>query len=369
MRQYLALLGSLVLLTSLLAPPVAAAGQTATYEPCEFPITVTDATGEQITITERPDRVTTTNPSAAQTMWDIGGKSQVVGLTENALYLADAEERIDVSGGVGVDAETVAGSEPDLVLAPNASANQVQSLRDAGLTVYHFPEATDIDAIRGKTTTMGKLTGNCAGAAEANAWMDANVQVVDGVTADVDDRPRVLLPIGGGFVVGDQTFINSMLGLAGADNVAAAEHTGYVELNDEVVLELDPDVLVLTPNMRSLVDEEPYASTTAGQEENVVMLQTQYVYQPAPRSVVFTAHNATEQLHPDRDTQELSVARSEIAVEPAGRESPSSNSSPSTERPTDTETPPGTETSVPGFGALGALVAIVAGVLLATRRD
>lgn len=213
------------------------------------------------------------------------------------------------------------------------------------------------------------FTGNCAGAAEANAWMDANVEAVEGVTADIDDRPQVLLPIGGGFVVGDQTFITSLLDLAGADNVAAAEHTGYVELNDEVVLELDPDVLVLTTNMQSLAEEEPYASTTAGQAENVVLLQTQYVYQPAPRSVVFTAHNATEQLHPDRDTQELFVPRSAISVEPAGHASPTSTSSPSTEQPTDTETPSGTETSAPGFGALGALVAILAGVLLATQRE
>jgi iron complex transport system substrate-binding protein len=368
MRRSSTLLVSLLLVMSLFAGSAAASSQAATYEPCEFPVTLTDATGTEITIEQRPDRVTTTNPSAAQTLWEIDGKSQVVGLTQNALYLDGAEERTDVSGSFGVDVEKVAGTEPDLVLAPNASANDVQALRDAGLTVYHFPEATDIETIRRKTTTMGTLTGNCEGAAEANAWMDANVEAVGGVTEDVNERPRVLLPIGGGFVVGDETFINSILDIAGADNVAAAEHTGYVELSDEVVLELDPDVLVVTPDMQSLVNEEPYASTTAGQENNTVLLQTQYYYQPAPRSVVFSSHNATEQLHPDRYSQDRYVPRSEISVEPAGVEASTPTSSPTMEQPTETDAPTGTETSAPGFGALGALVAVLAGVLLATRR-
>lgn len=371
MRRFAIPLVALVLVVSVLAVPSAAATtQTATYEPCEYPITLTDATGEEITLEERPDRVTTTNPSAAQTMWEIGGESQVVGLTRNAMYLDGADERTDVSADFGVDAEKVAGTEPDLVLAPNASAGDVESLREAGLTVYHFPEATDIDDIRAKTTTIGKLTGNCEGAAEANAWMDANVDAVAGSTADAE-RPRALHPLGGGYVVGDETFINSMLDLAGADNVAAADHTGYVQLSDEVVLQLDPEVLVLTREQASLVTEEPYASTTAGTENNTVLLRTQYLHQPAPRSVVFTAHNATEQLHPDRYDQDLYVPRSTVSVEPVDAGTPTATATPDDAdgQPTTAATDTQTETSAPGFGVVVALVALVASVVLATRRQ
>lgn len=371
MRRFAIPLVALLLVTSVLAvPPAAATTQTATYEPCEYPITLTDATGEEITLEERPDRVTTTNPSAAQTMWEIGGESQVVGLTRYAMYLDGADERVDVSADFGVDVEKVAGTEPDLVLAPNASAGDVEALREAGLTVYHLPAATHVNDIREKTTTIGALTGNCEGAAEANAWMDANVDAVSGATEGVE-QPRVLHPLGGGYVVGDETFINSMLDIAGADNVAAANHTGYVQLSDEVVLQLDPEVLVLTNEMASLVTEEPYASTTAGAENNTVLLQTPYLHQAAPRSVVVTTHNATEQLHPDRYSQDLYVPRSDVSVEPVDTETPTVTSTPtetngqSTPAATGTET----ETSAPGFGVVVALVALVGGVVLATRRQ
>jgi iron complex transport system substrate-binding protein len=380
MRRYATLLVVSLLVASMVAVPVAtadgstAAKHTTTYEPCEFPVTLTDATGENITIEERPDRVTTTNPSAAQTMWEIGGKSQVVGLTRHAMYLDGAADRTDVSADFGADTEKVVGTEPDLVLVPNASSGDVEKLRAAGLKVYHFREATDVNDIRAKTTTTGKLTGNCEGAAEANAWMDANVDAVEGMTADVDERPHVLHPIGGGYVVGDETFINAMLGIAGADNVAARDHTGYVSLNPEVILELEDefgiDYLVLTRDSTSLVSEEPYASTTAGQENNTVVLRTQYIHQPAPRSVVFTAHNATEQLHPDRYSQDSYVPRSSITVEPAAEETPTATptetSTPS-EMPT-TATPTQTDTSIPGFGPVVALIAVVVGAVLTARR-
>jgi len=58
-----------------------------------FPLTLTDATGTEVTLEERPERVTTTNPSAAQVMWELDAQEQVVGLTQFAHYLDGAESR------------------------------------------------------------------------------------------------------------------------------------------------------------------------------------------------------------------------------------------------------------------------------------
>lgn len=375
MRRDVTLLVVSLLVASLLVAPTAVASEPTTYEPCEFPLTVTDATGEEITLEEPPERVTTTNPSAAQTMWEIGGESQVVGLTQYAMYLDGAEERTDVSADFGVSVEEVVATEPDLVLAPNASADAVEPLREAGLTVYHFPEATDIQSVQEKTTTMGALTGNCEGAAAANAWVDANLAEIDGVTADVEEPPRVLQPLGGGWVVADGTFINELLVRSGADNVAAHDHVGYVQLSDEVVLEADPEVLVVTHEQETLIEEEPYASTTAGQEGNTVTVRTEHLHQPAPRSIVYGAHNMTAQLHPERYGDDAYVPRSAIVVEPAetspedGTESIAEAET--TPEPT-TEGDSSDDISIgygPGFGAVTALVAVVIGTILATRRQ
>ena len=343
-----------------IAPATATAAAQA--DNCSFPVTMTDATGTEVTIEERPERLTTTNPSAAQTMWEIGGRSQVVGLSQYAGYLDGAESRANVSASFGVNVERVVGTEPDLVLAPNASAGDVAPLRQAGLTVYHLPAATTIEDIRAKTATIGRLTGNCEGASEANAWMDANVDAVRQATADAEDRPTALYPLGGGYVAAGDTFVTSLIELAGAENAAARNHTQYPQLSDEVILQFDPDVLFVTENTATIAGTEPYASTTAGQANATVAVQVRDINQPAPRSVVSFAHNATAQLYPDRYDADSYVPRSAVAV------TPSETATVQTEPSTDTEAAATqartTDASGPGFTAVATLVALL--VLMGT---
>ncbi|MBX0295016.1 PGF-CTERM-anchored ABC transporter substrate-binding protein [Haloarcula nitratireducens] len=376
MRRFATLFVGLLLLVSTagVAPATAASAQTTDVQ-CTFPVTLTDATGTEITLEERPERVVTTNPSAAQTMWGIGGRDQVVGLTQYASYLEGADSRANVSAGFGVNVEKVVGANPDLVIAPNASAGDVQALRDAGLKVYHLPAATSVEDISEKTTTVGRLTGNCEGAAEANAWMNANVDAVENASAEAGENPEVLYAMGGGYVAADGTFIDALFETVGADNVAARDHTGYPQLSDEVLLQLDPEVLVVTEGMTGLVNQEPYASTTAGQTNSTVVLQTRDLNQPAPRSVVHAVHNLSSQLYPERYDEGSYVPRSAVTT---GTDN-------STASPTETGASPSASTSAaepdanspasttggdgPGFTAVATLLAIVAAAAMARGRE
>jgi len=351
--------------------PVAQTGAT-----CEFPITVTDATGTDVTIEERPERVTTLNPSAAQTMWEIGGKDQVVGVTQFALYLEGADSRTNVSAsGFGVSVEKVVGTTPDLVLAPNASSLEtVQALRDAGVTVFHFSGSTTIEDVREKTTLTGRLTGNCEGAAEANAWMNANVETAREATADAEDR-RTLYPLGGGYIAGSETFISAMIDTAGGANVAGERDlTGYPQINDEVVLELAPDYLVLTGYSSYLRGQEPYASTPAVENNNTIRVNRNWMNQPAPRSVVMGVRTLTEGFHPEAAAEADFQTRAEV-VAAMGTETPTATESQSI-TDTATETTPETRTtgaeetaaSGPGFGVALAVLAVLGSALLARRE-
>ena len=374
MGQTTRLLVALLLVGALLA--VAPAGVTAqpeTTNQSAFPVTLTDATGTEVTLDERPERVTTTNPSAAQVMWELDAESQVVGLTQFAHYLEKAESRQNVSSTeFGVSVERVVATEPDLVLAPNAtSVETVAALRDAGLTVYHFPAATDFDDVKSKTLTIGQLTGNEQAARETNAWVDANVEAVSTATAD-GERPRLMYPLLGGYAVGDETFINEIIEAAGAENIVADEFDGYEDVNDETVIELDPDVLLVTDQTQGqILGSEPYALTTAGQTNESVLLEVNYVNQPAPRSIVYSTRNLTTQLHPELYDESEFVSRSEAA---AGLDGSTVNatatgaddSNASTESTADGSP---TGVSAPGFGPAIAVLSLLGGSLLIRRRS
>ncbi|WP_099289215.1 PGF-CTERM-anchored ABC transporter substrate-binding protein, partial [Halorubrum sp. C191] len=263
---------------------------------CGFPLTVTDATGTEITINEQPDRITTTNPSAAQTLWELGAQNRVVGVTEFAGYLNGTASKTNVSAEFGVSVEKVVATNPDLVLAPNAS--EVADLRTQNLTVYHFPAATDVDDIAAKTERTGRLVGNCETAAEVNTEMNQTVENVENQTAELD-RPDALYPLGGGYVAADNTFINEIMQIGGTTNVAASEADGYPQLSDEVILQTNPELIVVTDSEASILERQPYASTNAGENSNYVVLNNNYLNQPAPRSVIEstkTLANGVEEL-------------------------------------------------------------------------
>jgi len=333
-----------------------------------FPVTLTDATGTEVTLDEQPERVTTTNPSVAQIMWELGADDQVVGLTKFAHYLDGAENRENVSSTEqGVSIERVVGTEPDLVLAPNATSTEtVETLRETGLTVYHFPEATDFDDVADKTLAVGQLTGNEEAARETNAWVEANVESISASTADVEN-PRLLYPLLGGFAVGDNTFIHEIIVTSGAENVASEEFDGYEVLSNEVLLELDPEVLLVTDQTEGqIMDTEPYSLTTAGENNQSAQLEVSYLNQAAPRSIVYSTRNLTAQLHPDQYDESDYVSRQAIADgEYTPQDSESDVGDTDDASTDDTEE---TDVSAPGLGIVAAVLALVGGALLARRH-
>ena len=294
--------------------------QQAGGEQCAYPVTSTDATGTEITLDERPDRVTTTNPSAAQTLWELGAKDRVVGVTQFASYLDGSESKANVSAsGFGVSTERVVNTTPDLVLAPNASAGDVAGLRNAGLTVYHLPAATSVDDVANKTETIGRLVGECAAADTVNQEMTDTVNETRERTAGID-RPEALYPLGGGFVAADETFINEIMTIGGVDNVAAAEGDGYPQLSDEVIISTDPELLLVTDPAAPIAGRQPYASTTAGQETNTIVLDVNDLNQPAPRSVIESTRTLADGVVAYRNAQNDESSSTEPTGSTGGRD-------------------------------------------------
>ncbi|MWV65174.1 ABC transporter substrate-binding protein [Halorubrum sp. JWXQ-INN 858] len=338
---------------------------------CEFPLTVTDATGEEIVVEGPPERITTTNPSAAQILWEIGARDRVVGVTQYAGYLDGAGEKENVSASFGVDVEKIVGTDPDLVLAPNASAEAVEPLRDAGVTVYHFREATDVDDIADKTATVGALVGECEAAADTNAWMYEEVDAVTEQTAD-RDRPGALYPLGSGFVAGGGTFIDEIMTIGGVDNVAA-EHEGYPQLSPEVVLEADPELILVIDRHPGILDEEPYASTTAGIEGNAVEMEVHYLNQPAPRSVVESTATLADAVESYDDARANADGTDDGADDAASGADDAGDAGDAGDAE-DTDTPASadddggtTGSEAPGFGAAVGAVAVLIASLAAVR--
>jgi iron complex transport system substrate-binding protein len=276
-----------------------------------------------------------------------------------------------------VNRERVVSLDPDLVVAPNVVPNAtVESLRSAGLTVYKSGFPSSLAAITEKVSLYGRLVGECD---RARTVTDSFEESVERLRENASERynPRVFYYFFN-FTAGEGTFTNEVIETAGGRNLAAeAGVGGYRQVSLELVAEGDPEVVVV-PDDSAVPSGEPWNSTTAYRTDRIVRVDTNLVQQPAPRVVgpmrtlaAAFAAVGTPTPTPTRTT----VA---ATVEPTGTPIPPTATPPTaTPTPTPGATPdettaagttPGSGGSGPGFGLVGALVALVAAALLVSRR-
>jgi len=368
--QRVALLAVAVLAVAVV--PGVASAQAADGE-CSFPVERTDATGAEVRVTEEPARVVTLNPSAAQTMWEIGAEEKVVGVTKHASNLEGAASKANISGnGATVSNEEVVGLEPDLILAPNTIGNDtVEALRGAGATVYRFREAESIADIKRKTEIIGELTGECAGAAETVEWMESRLDTVDRAVPGAD-RPDVIYAFYS-YTSGANTFIHTLIERAGGNNVAAdAGIEGYQPINPEIVVSENPQWILLNDDWDEVPNTDAYNSTAAVREDRTLVINKNYLNRPAPR-VVLAVTAMAEAFHPEAYATanatattgtDTSTATGSTTTEPATT-TRSTAAGTVTERGTDGSSQATTGGGGPGFGVVVALLVPLLGVVLA----
>lgn len=379
-----------------------AIAQTATQGNCSFPVTRTDATGTTVTIESEPQRIVTLAPSAAQTLWEIGAREKVVGVTQYADYLEGAERLANISGaGRQPNIEEIVGLEPDLVIAPNVISNQtVKKLRSAGLTVFKFEAAGSIKDVYQKTRLIGRLVGTCEGADRIVTAMKERVSTIRTAVAD-KPTPSVLYYLGGSFVAGNNTFIGGVIETAGGENLAAnAGIEGFAKISNEVVVKRNPAWVVVT-SRAAIPNGTPWTSTTALQQNQTIVVNNDYINQPAPR-VVLPLTKIAKALHPEAiqsaNISETPIGPANITLEKAtteqpmatdggtattattagdGTSEPTEMTAPSGEGETttggkaDQAGPNGTETTSgngAGFGIAVAAIAVLGTALLARQR-
>ena len=349
-----------------------AAGVASAQPDCEYPLELTDATGETVVIEEEPEEVVVTAPSAAQHLWDIGAREKVTGMPVNFFtsYLEGSEERTNVVGEQGaVVQETIVDLDPDLVLAPNVTAQEnIQGLREAGLTVYHYSLATDLENVQELVRQSGQLVGECEGANEVVTGMQETIETIENAVAD-QDEPTVFYNLGFPFTAGSNTVEHDIITTAGGENLAADVDSGYFQISEEVLAAEDPEWIIISAGTE-LPDVAGIQESTAVQEDQIIEVNANFLNQHGPRTMI-PLEQFAEAFHPE------AIAEARATPTPTPTETP-------TETPTDDVTPTETmadetptdvdATETPSDGddgagfAIGAALAAIAVLAVVGRR-
>lgn len=127
-----------------------------------FPVTIDDASNQDVTIKKEPKKIVSLMPSNTEITYALGLGDKVVGVTTNDTYPKEVK-KVEKVGDMNVNVEKVISLKPDLVLAHessmSASADAIKQLKDAGITVLTVNDAQSFSEVYKSIEMIGEAGG------------------------------------------------------------------------------------------------------------------------------------------------------------------------------------------------------------------
>jgi len=229
----------------------AEAPQTQTEEPkagqpegTVYPLTVTDASGTEVTLEKAPEKLISIAPSETEVLFAIGAGDRVVGVNDWSDYPAEAADLPKV-GGFPVNIEKILELEPDLVVAGwTLNKADVEELRRLGITVY-ASEPKSIDEVLAHIREMGRIVNSVETAEQVAQKMENDRKLVADVAGNIaeNEKKSVYIEFDVGWTVGKGTFMDELIAEAGGINIAG-DQEGWYEISEEMIIEKNPQVIL-----------------------------------------------------------------------------------------------------------------------------
>jgi iron complex transport system substrate-binding protein len=280
-------------------PPTEAVAPVPTDVPASVAETFTDGLGREVSLTLPAQKIVSIAPSNTELIFAVGAGTQLVGRDTFSDYPAEALALPDLGSGYpSYNVEAIIALAPDLVLAsPLTASEQIQSLADQGLSVYVLPNPKTLDDLYLNLLTVGKLTGHEAEATALVNSLQARVKSITEKTASVQEKPLVFYELDASqdanapWTTGPGTFMEMLLGLAGARNAGSVLQGEWATISLEELLQQDPDFILLGDALYGGVTPEAVAARpgwetlTAVKEGRVYEFDDNTVSRPGPRMV------------------------------------------------------------------------------------
>jgi iron complex transport system substrate-binding protein len=255
-------------------------------ESTEYPLTVTDVSGEKMTFNAQPKRIVSITPSETEIVYAVGAGDLVAGVDDWSDYPAEAASKPKV-GGIEMSLEKIIALEPDLVVASwTMSMAMIKQLRELDVMVY-ASENKSIDDTIAHIQNMGVILNRQTEAKTVVAKMEADRQRVAEVTASITDaqQKKVYLEFSLGWTVGKGEFMDQLITEAGGINVA--DQPGWYEMSSEKIIASNPDVILFGTGVEELEKvirgRSGWDQIDAIKQNQVVGIDDNLLSRPGPR--------------------------------------------------------------------------------------
>jgi len=264
---------------------------------------------------QAPKRIVSTAPSITELLYALALGDRVVGVDRFSRYPTDALKKPKIGDYANPNLETIASLRPDLVIIPTNPVKLADRLATLRLKVLEIDQES-IAKLYESFRIVGQATGATSEAAKLTGTVRSQLEAVRGRAAPLK-RTRMMFVVGrtpnrldGLIVVGQASYLNEIIALAGGENVFRDAVASYPGVSLEEVLARNPDVIIDMGDMADTVGVtsehkravtslwERLASVNAVKQHRVHAVASDVYVVPGPR-VVDAAKAFFEMLHPE----------------------------------------------------------------------
>ena len=214
----------------------------------QYPMTVTDDYGRNITIPAEPQHIISLSSENTEILFALGLGDRVVADNDYDDYPADAVNKTKVGGLTNINIEKVTSLNPDVVFANTLNPkDSVLKLDSLGLKVV-VNNITNVQGIDNAILRIGKVCNASDNATKLVNSIDTQLKNVTDKTSALNDsqKPKVLMlvDIDYLYVAGSNSYGDDLIKMAGGQNVAA-NVSDYDVMSKEAILEADPDIIIV----------------------------------------------------------------------------------------------------------------------------
>jgi iron complex transport system substrate-binding protein len=269
-----------------------------------LPVTVERSDGREITIEEAPQRIVSLSPGATEILFAIGAGDSVAASDDFSDYPPEAQETPKLDA-FEPNLEAIVGVEGDLIIVAHNQDNVVEALDDLGEPVLYLVVPEDVAGVLEQIRLFGRITDHQDEAEELAHSLEDRIDAIETKLADVDQGPRVFHELDNTlYTAAPDSFIGDLYRLLKADNIAAGSDNPYPQLTQEVVIDRDPEVIILADadfgeSPETVRARAGWDVISAVKNDRIHPVDPDIVSRPGPR-VVDALEELARLLYPDR---------------------------------------------------------------------
>ena len=301
--------GLSILLSALVALVLACGGgsaKPAATQPAAaaFPQTFQESDGQTLTLRAQPQRIVSLSADATEIFCAVGAGAQLVAVDRyaNCPLGSSAKPELDA---YKPSLEAIAAYRPDLVFVSVNSSDVVQNLRQLNIPVLYVQVPNDLDGVLDRIRLLARASGHAAEGDKLAQQLQAQMEQVKQKLANVTTGPRVYHELDTTyFSAAPSSFVGDFYTFLKAQNIAAGASTPYPQLSAEVIVQRNPQVIVLADEAAGITPQDVksrpgWNAIDAVKNDRICVVDPDIVSRPGPR-IIDALNTLAKCLYPDR---------------------------------------------------------------------